>query len=76
MRVPRKGSPAPKEGPGVATVRFALEAGHRYEVEVRAPALSFSWRVWVQGEWKPVVRDRTVDRIVSSEPEWTSEGCQ
>jgi hypothetical protein len=62
--------------PGVAVIRFSPEPGHRYEVEVRAPALSYSSRVWERGQWTPVVRDRTVDRIVSSAPEWTEAGCR
>ena len=62
--------------PGMAVVRFVLEAEHKYEVEIRAPATTFSSRVWKSGEWKPVVRDRTADRIVSSEPEWPSSGCE
>jgi ketosteroid isomerase-like protein len=60
---------------GVAVVKFTPEAGHAYEVEVRAPGESFSTRVWERGQWSPVVRDRTVDRIVSSEPEWTDAAC-
>ncbi len=56
--------------PGIAAITFAVEAGHAYEVEVRAEAVSFSTRIWTRGKWRPVVRDRTVDRIVSSEPEW------
>jgi len=68
---PRSGTPVKPDGaPGVALVRFTLESGHRYEVEVRAPADSFSSRVWSEGEWKPVVRDRTIDGVVSSDPEW------
>jgi hypothetical protein len=68
---PRSGSPmVPDAAPGVAVVRFTLEPGRKYEVEVRAPEVSFSSRVWSEGDWKPVVRDRTVDRIVSSDPEW------
>ena len=72
---------APRQGtqdaaPGVALVRFTPEAGHRYEVEVRAPAASYSLRVWKQGDWAPVVRDRTMERIVSSAPEWTDPACQ
>jgi hypothetical protein len=66
----------PKWASGVATVRFTPEKGHRYEIEVRAPALAFSRRVWEPGDWKPVVRDRTVDRIVSSEPEWNDSACR
>jgi hypothetical protein len=62
--------------PGIAVVRFPLDAEHKYEVEIRAPATTFASRVWKTGEWKPVVRDRTVDRIVSSEPEWLVAGCE
>jgi hypothetical protein len=61
--------------PGIAVVRFMLDADHKYEVEIRAPATTFTARVWKSGEWKPVVRDRTVDRIVSSEPDWLAERC-
>src|SRR5207244_3707667 len=53
---------ADSETPGMTLVRFAIESGHRYEVEVRAQPDSFSLRRWRQGEWKPVVRDRTTDR--------------
>ena len=60
---------------GFATVRFTPEAGHKYEIEVRAPATSFSSRVWERGSWKPAVRDRTVDRLVSGEPEWSDTAC-
>ena len=56
--------------PGLATITFTPEDGHRYEVEVRASAAANSQRVWRQGEWTPVVRDRTTDRVVSSEPQW------
>jgi hypothetical protein len=62
--------------PGVALVSFALEAGHKYEVEVRASPMAFSSRVWQRGEWKPVVRDRTLDRIVSGEAKWRDSGCE
>jgi hypothetical protein len=72
---PRPGVPEGEAAPGTAVVRFTLEAGHKYEVEIRAPALAFSTRVWERGEWKPVVRDRTADRIVSGEPEWKGSGC-
>ena len=73
---PRSGIAAESsDSPGVATVTFSVEAGHKYEVEVRAPAASFSKRVWERGQWTPVVRDRTVDRIVSGEPSWTTDGC-
>ena len=74
---PRPGmAPADGADPGTAIVRFAPEAGHRYEVEVRAEATTFSTRVWPQGQWTPVVRDRTVDRIVSGDPEWAAPPCQ
>ncbi len=62
--------------PGIAVVRFMLDAEHRYEVEIRAPATTFTSRVWKSGEWKPVVRDRTADRLVSSEPDWLVAGCE
>jgi hypothetical protein len=60
---------------GFATVRFTPELGHRYEIEVRGPVTAFSTRVWERGTWQPVVRDRTVDRIVSGEPEWSGSTC-
>lgn len=64
------------KGPaGVAAVSFTAEAGHKYEVEVRAAPTSFSLRSWKRGEWKPVVRDRTPDHIVSGEPQWSESGC-
>jgi hypothetical protein len=72
---PREGVPAADAAPGIAVVRFTLEARHKYDVEVRAPAMTFAARVWKRGEWKPVVRDRTVDQIVSTEPEWRASGC-
>lgn len=62
--------------PGHAVISFTPEAGHRYEIEVRADASAHSLRVWARGEWKPVVRDRTTDQIVSSEPQWVERGCQ
>lgn len=62
--------------PGIAVVRFMVDAEHKYEVEIRAPATTFTSRVWKSGEWKPVVRDRTEDRIVSSEPDWLVAGCE
>ena len=58
--------------PGVAVITFTPEEGHRYEIEVRASATANSQRVWAQGEWTPVVRDRTTDKVVSSEPSWLS----
>jgi len=73
---PRPGVAAQSaDSPGVATVTFTLEAGHEYEVEVRAPPETFSRRLWEREQWTPVVRDRTVDRIVSSDPHWTGEAC-
>ena len=69
------GAAASAESPGVATVTFGLEAGHDYEVEVRADPTTFSRRVWQPQQWTPVVRDRTTDRIVSSEPRWTGEAA-
>jgi hypothetical protein len=60
---------------GTAVVTFTPEAGHQYEVEVRAPAQSYSQRVWVEGDWAPVVRDRTTDAIVSAAPSWTETPC-
>lgn len=62
-------------GPGVASISFTVEASHRYEVEARAPAAAFSWRVWKRGEWKPVVCDRTADLVISGEPQWSDSGC-
>ena len=62
--------------PGVAVVSFTPEAGHRYEVEVRSEPDTFSTRVWAQGQWTPVVRDRTTDRIVSGEPVWQAASCE
>lgn len=74
---PRPGmGPAPGDSPGVAVVTFTIEEGHEYEVEVRAPAATYSTRVWEQLEWAPVVRDRTLDRLVSSDPRWTHEACR
>ena len=66
----------PEAAPGFAVVRFIPQAEHRYEIEVRAEATAFSSRAWNRGEWKPVVRDRTTDEIVSSEPEWHEEACR
>jgi hypothetical protein len=60
---------------GTAVVRFKLESGHRYEVEVRASQMSFSEGVWPPGDWTPVVRDRTIDKIVSDAPEWLDTAC-
>jgi hypothetical protein len=60
---------------GTAVVRFRLEAGHKYEVEVQASNTSFSEGVWPRGEWTPVVRDRTRDKIVSDPPKWVDTAC-
>ncbi len=61
--------------PGVAVISFVPEPGHSYEVEVRAEATAYSRRVYPEGEWMPVVRDRTTDQIVSSTPRWTVGAC-
>ena len=73
---------APRNGAavdaGIAVIKFGVEAGHRYEVEIRAAGDTYSNRVWPKGEWRPVVRDRTdaaADRIVSGDPEWVSQPC-
>jgi hypothetical protein len=60
---------------GVAVISFVPEPGHNYEVEVRADATAYSRRVYPKGEWMPVVRDRTTDRIVSGAPEWGKNAC-
>ena len=62
--------------PGLAMISFTPEDGHKYEVEVQAVAMANSQRVWPKGKWSPVVRDRTTDRTVSSEPKWLESGCQ
>jgi len=69
---PRTGMP--DADPGIAVITFTPEAGHRYEVEIRGPADAYSTRVWVKGNWTPVVRDRTTDRIASGEPTWRGAG--
>jgi hypothetical protein len=63
--------------PGTSAITFTVDSGHRYEVEVRADPMAFSTRAWRAHEWTPVVRDRTMDRIVSSEPTWlpSATGC-
>src|SRR5215213_8268934 len=43
---PRPG--VPNASPGVAAVSFEPEAGHKYEIEVRAPATAYSQRVWTR----------------------------
>jgi hypothetical protein len=73
-----KNQPRPgigNEPAGVAVISFLPEPGHVYEVEVRADAMAFSRRVYPKGEWTPVVRDRTINRIVSGEPEWIGGQC-
>ena len=60
---------------GFATVRFTPQLGHKYEIEVRTEPLAFSRRVWKRGTWKPVVRDKTANRIVSGEPAWSDAAC-
>jgi len=74
-----KNDPRPGVGssaPGLAVISFSPEAGHRYEVEVQATPIANSQRVWSQGKWAPVIRDRTTDRTVSSEPQWIASGCK
>ena len=66
----RPGPAGPLPAAGTAEVTFTAEAGHRYEVEVRADAAAFSSRAWQAGEWIPVVRDRSTDRIVSDAARW------
>ena len=61
---------------GFATVRFPLEPDHKYEIEVRTDdAMAFARRIFKRGKWKPVVRDKTKNRIVSSEPVWSDTPC-
>lgn len=60
---------------GHATVTFTPVADHRYEIEVRAEATAFARRVWTEGAWRPVVRDRTTDTIVSDAPTWGAVPC-
>jgi hypothetical protein len=73
MRVlPRPGRTATV--PGTATISFTAEAGHRYEAEVRAEPTAFSSRAWTAGQWTPVIRDRTTDRIVSGDADWRGDG--
>jgi hypothetical protein len=62
--------------PGLAALTFTPEDGHRYEVEVQAPATANSQRVWSRGEWTPVVRDRTTDQVVTGQPQWVESGCR
>jgi hypothetical protein len=73
---PRKGSMTTPPAPGLAVIKFTLDAGHKYELETRAESMTFSTRVWERGAWSPVVRDRTADRVVATEPVWTDAGCR
>ncbi len=68
---PRRGIAA--ADPGTAVVTFTAEAGHRYEVEVRAEMMRFAVRVWPKGQWTPVVRDRTTETIVSGPATWADD---
>ena len=61
--------------PGIAVVSFTPETDHQYEIEVRSDTASFSTRVWTRGEWRPVVRDRRTNQIVSGDPTWIAAGC-
>jgi hypothetical protein len=71
---PRTGRPGAEAG--YAAIAFTPEAGHVYEIEVRSDPLMYSSRVWPKGEWTPVVRDRTTNRIVSGDPKWLdAPGC-
>jgi len=72
---PRSGNSSNVD-PGVAMIRFTPENGHRYEIEIRGSAESYSTRVWRKNEWKPVVRDRTTGEIVSTDPEWVQTDCR
>jgi hypothetical protein len=73
---PRKGMVATPGGPGIVVIKFTPEAGHKYELEARAASTTFSTRAWERGAWSPVVRDRTADRVVATQPVWTEAGCR
>lgn len=78
MTFTMKNAPRPgieNQAAGYATITFTPVAGHRYEIEVRADATTFSRRVWPEGEWSPAVRDRTTDGIVTSRPTWGAPTC-
>lgn len=66
---PRPGRPDAEAG--LASIAFTPEPGHVYEIEVRSDPQMYSTRVWPKGEWKPVVRDRTTNQIISGEPQWS-----
>ena len=72
---PRKGMMTTPPAPGVAVIKFTVEAGHKYELETRAESTTYSTRVWERGAWSPAVRDRTADRVVATEPVWIDGGC-
>ncbi len=61
--------------PGFATVTLTPEPWRHYKVEVRSAPQTFSARVWPEGQWTPVVRDRTADRVVSGELVWRPPPC-
>jgi hypothetical protein len=63
------------ERPGQAVIRFRVQGGRRYEVEVRADPQTYARRVWQEREWKPVVRDRAADTVVSADPDWVAAGA-
>ena len=72
---PRTGRP-PRAEAGFATIAFTPVPGHIYEIEVRSDPMMYSTRVWPKGEWRPVVRDRTTDQIISGELRWSDQsGC-
>ncbi len=73
---PRVGAGGLDVEAGDASVTFTLEAGGKYEVEVRAPGQSYARRVWAKGEWIPAVRQRNPDRIVSGEAVWENGPCR
>jgi len=73
---PRKGTVATPASAGTALITFTIEAGHKYEVESHAGSTTFSSRVWERGAWAPVVRDRTADRVIKTQPVWTDGNCQ
>jgi hypothetical protein len=72
---PREGAVDTPPAAGSAFITFVPQANHRYEVEVRAASGTFTSRTWARGEWAPVVRDRTINRIVSTDPVWIETGC-
>jgi hypothetical protein len=72
---PRSGAADVSPDPGIAALHFTLDAGHTYEIEVRARAMTYAEREWTKGSWIPVVRDRTVDAIVSGDPVWRRTAC-